>query len=262
MTGPGSHEYPPHAYASHGVLWWDLLHWPGTRKRIGDEVRIAAWLASNKGIGDLFTTDELREALGSGGERNTKEHFQRRIRELRSKRYGWELPSAKYEHGLPQGSYRVDLVGWHPALGPKPSAETTVSAATRRRVLERDYGRCFFCGIAAKEPYPDDPLRSAVMTVGHVVPAELGGSGTDSNLRAECSRCNESSRSSTLPPESLESVEIDVRQLTQTERKQFLEWAASGRRERSRVDAAFDRYRHLTPGDQADLVARLRSSVR
>ena len=180
--------------------WWELDTWPGTRKSLGDEPRIAAWLAANKAVGETFTTEELREALGhrlSDTSRNDREHFQRRIRELRSVRDGWVFPSVKHDRNVESGNYRLDKIGWHPALGKRPPNPTAVSAKVKREVLERDNYRCFHCGVIAGEPYPHDPEKLAVMTVGHVVPAEFGGPGTASNLRAECAHCNEAFGSAT-----------------------------------------------------------------
>ncbi len=48
---------------------------------------------------------------------------------------------------------------------------------TRRRVLERDAGRCYLCGRAADH-------------VDHIVPACEGGTDDESNLAAICSACH------------------------------------------------------------------------
>lgn len=248
-------SYPQDAYAEDS-LWWDLEAWPGTRRSLGDEPRIAAWLAFNKEVGDTFTTEELREALGhrlSKTSRNDREHFQRRIRELRSTRDGWVFPSTKHDVHVDSGHYRLDVIGWHPALGPRPTNRTKVSKKVRLEVLERDHYRCFHCGAIAGEPYPDFPERSATMTVGHVIPADAGGLAVASNLRAECALCNETMRSATATPESRSGVEAAVNNLGKADRTQLLEWLQAGHRVRSRVDAAYDRFRLLSPGDQASL---------
>ncbi|WP_058628904.1 HNH endonuclease [Microbacterium testaceum] len=248
-------EYPSEAFVN-DVPWWELERWPGTRRALGDEPRIAAWLAYNKSVGETFTTDELREILGhrlSRTSRNDREHFQRRIRELRSHRDGWVFPSTKHDRNVDSGSYRLDRIGWHPALGSRPKDDTKVSTKLRREVIERDHYRCFHCGVISGEPYPDAPELNAVMTVGHIRPREFGGKAIASNLRAECSLCNESVRSATSPPESLRSVQASVNNLNAADRRRLREWVSARHRVRDRVDEVYDRFRLLTIDDQAEL---------
>jgi hypothetical protein len=251
--------------ATENLPWWELDTWPGTKRPLGDEPRIAAWLAANKRVGDTFTTDELRKALGhrlSETSRNDREHFQRRIRELRSVRDGWAFPSIKHDKTVDSGNYRLDKIGWHPALGKRPPNPTAVSAKVKREVLERDHYRCFHCGVVAGEPYPDDPDTLARMTVGHVVPAEFGGTGKASNLRAECAHCNEASRSATSTPESLPGVKAAVNNLGAKERVRLLEWIAAGRRGRDSIDETYDRARLLSPGDREELLSWLQQTTK
>ncbi|WP_139256706.1 HNH endonuclease [Herbiconiux ginsengi] len=227
---------------------------------MGDEPRIAAWLAFNKEPGETFTTDELRNALGhrlSKTSRNDMEHFQRRIRQLRSIRDGWVFPSAKHDRNLDVGDYKLERIGWHPALGKRPKDKSKVTKKNKLFVLTRDHYRCFHCGIIAGEPYPDHPERTAVLTAGHIVAAADGGTGDPSNLRAECSDCNETARSDTRAPESLNSVQTSIDNLNNRDRKRLLEWVSAGQRGRDKVDEAYDRYRLLTPSDRSALVTHL-----
>lgn len=256
-------EYPPEAYVE-DALWWELDFWPGSRRPLGDEPRIASWLAFNKAIGDSFTTDELRGQLGhrlSPTSRNDREHFQRRIRALRGSRDGWIIPSTKHDRNVDLGHYRLDAIGWHPGLGRRRVDETRVSKKVRREVLTRDHERCFHCGVISGDPYPDFPERSATMTVGHVVPAEFGGSATASNLRAECALCNESMRSATAPPELLPAVQVATTDLNARDRSKLLQWVLAGQRGRDKLDETYDRYRHLAPGDQTSFAEWLASST-
>ncbi|WP_407361520.1 HNH endonuclease [Microbacterium sp. LBN7] len=260
-----SRSYPAQAYVSGLQLWWELRVWPGGQKRFGDEPRIAAWLAFNKAPGDTFTTEELRRALGdqlSTSSRNDREHFQRRIRELRSPRDGWIFPSAKHDRGLDLGDYKLERIGWHPALGPRPHDTTKVSTKTRRDVFARDHNRCFHCGVISGEPYVDMPNRTAVLTVGHIVPRERGGSGDASNLRTECAACNESARSDTAAPESLGALLASIDNLRSADRTKLLRWITAGQRIRDGVDAAYDRYRLLSNDDKAQLLTRLEATTK
>lgn len=251
--------YPPDAYIDE-TLWWRLSKWPKSKRTFGDEPRIAAWLAFNKVVGDTFTTTELRDALGdrlSPTSRNNNEHFQRRIRELRRPSDGWIFPSIKHDRTLQVGEYRLDKIGWHPALGPRPKPPNIVSAKTKRLVLARDGSRCILCGVGTGEPYPGRLDSAAVMTVGHVHAGIFGGSSDISNLRTECSECNEGSRSDTGTPETSDSVLATIQNFKTEELKRLHGWATAGQRSRDRVDQAFDRIRALSPGDRDKVLSQL-----
>lgn len=60
-----------------------------------------------------------------------------------------------------------------------------LNATTKQRILDRDGGRCRYCG------------RSGAMTVDHVVPRSKGGSDADRNLVAACGGCNTKKRDRT-----------------------------------------------------------------
>lgn len=242
-------EFPLEAYAPNGILWWELTTWPGTRKPYGDERKAAAWLAFNKNVGDTFTTKELRLALGEDGNPNSKEHMQRRLRQLRKD--GWDIPSPKYARDLGAENYRIDAVGWHPGLGSdRPRNLSAVSAKTRFVVLKRDGSRCQICGVGDGEPYPGEPDSHAVMTVGHLVSDDFGGKGDLGNLRAECARCNEPIRSEGGIPESPEVVVYAARSLRRDQIGRLASWVRMGARSRDILDETFDRYRKLAPGDK------------
>lgn len=255
--------YPRDAYSHTGELLWevDAAHVNG--RPLGDEVRISAWLAYNKKIGDSFTTEELRQALGSRlskSSRNDNEHFQRRIRELRV-RDGWSFPSNKQERSIPVGQYRLDEVGWHLGLGVDRPRKRSVSAKTKRQVLARDGSRCKLCGVGAGESYPGRPGSVARLTVGHVVPGVFGGRGDISNLRTECSECNEPAREDTAPPDSPAELMATVVNIRGADLRKLHDWMTSGQRGRDRVDEVFDRYRFMAPGDQEEVLARVRRMV-
>jgi hypothetical protein len=58
-------RYPADAYAPGGELWWNLEIRPGTKNQtFGQTSRLAAWLWFNKSVGERFTMNELRAALG------------------------------------------------------------------------------------------------------------------------------------------------------------------------------------------------------
>jgi hypothetical protein len=250
--------YPPEAYAPNGELWWRLTTWPGKNQKFGAERKIAAWLAFNKRVGETFTFREIREALGREVA-NTDEHLQRRLRQLRKD--GWEIPSGKYDPNVGASGYRLDKMGWHPAQGARPRDESKVSEADRRKVFERDGNRCVLCGVGAGEPYPDEPTRRAVLTVGHRRPGAFQGSGSLSNLQAECARCNEPARAGTAAVEEYTAVEYAVRELPTRDKRSLLEWLREGRRIPSRLDVVHDRVRRLSHDERELLLAELDKTV-
>lgn len=253
MTDMPDADYPPEAYAPNGELWWTLKRWPGSNRKFGAELRMSAWLAYNLPVGGVFTMRMLREALGNDGEDNADEHLNRRLRTLRG-RDRWVVPSNKDDGSLRVGTYRIEVVGWHSGLGtPRPKA-TTISQGVRRRVLDRDASRCVLCNVGAGEEYPEEPGSNAVMTIGHIIPNDQGGSSKDiNNLRVECKRCNEPVRQEMRPPETLAQVLPDVRGLNMADKRRLLTWLNAGQRTKDQLDMVYDRVRFLSPDDRAKL---------
>lgn len=161
--------FPDAAYAPDGRLWWDRTTKDGPHGAAGAVPRAASWLRFNVDVGDVFTTERLRHALGVD-----HEHFQRRLRELRD--LGWRFDGMKDNPGL-KAEYKLLEYGWWPGSGlPKPSVNGAVSTAVRREVFARDGSRCVVCGVGAGESYPNEPESAARMSVGHIVPRAQGGS--------------------------------------------------------------------------------------
>lgn len=252
MTAEPNDEYPPEAYAPDGVVFW--------RSHYGAELKICAWLAFNRPVGTTFTMRELRAALGSGVA-NDDEHLNRRLRQLRS-RDGWVIPSNKDDGSIPVGTYRIDVVGWHPGLGTARASNTAISQAVRRRVFERDGRRCRVCNVGSGEEYPGEPGSSAVMTVGHIIAADDGGSSSDlNNLQTECKRCNEPVRQEIRVPKTLREVLPDVRNLKKVEKEKILSWLRAGQRSRDKLDVVYDDARRLSPTERAELIQKLQVMV-
>ena len=255
-----ANQYPSSAYTQSGELWWKLKKWPNRNQRFGDERKIAAWLAFNKKLGEHFTLPELRAALGDGLSKNDAEHLNRRLRALR--KGGWEVPSGKHDPRVGASGYRLDKIGWHPALGPRPKDPSKVSNSDRVKVLKRDGSRCVICGVGDGEPYPSQPSRKATMTVGHRIAGHFKGTGSLDNLQTECALCNESIRAGAGIPETIEEVRYALQGLKKSEKSMLLEWLMSGRRSRSKLDEVYDRARKLSHNDRAALVKELKKSLK
>lgn len=202
---------------------------------------------------------ELRAALGIDGVANSDEHLNRRLRELRKD--DWEITSYQDDRSLPPDTYRLDAKGTRVWLGER-NPRNTVSGAVRTMVIRRDGGRCKICGIGSNEPYPGEPGTAGVMTVGHITPQERGGTNDPDNLRAECSRCNETVRDVVANPESYDEVFTVVRTLRNDDLRSLLTWMNNGQRSRSKLDEAFDRARMLSPTDRQRMITALQGMVR
>jgi 5-methylcytosine-specific restriction endonuclease McrA len=63
-----------------------------------------------------------------------------------------------------------------------------ISREVRRRVYDRDRGRCVYCG---------DPLAFVEATLDHRTPRVLGGKTVDANLVLACDECNKAKGSRT-----------------------------------------------------------------
>lgn len=258
MTAEPVDEYPPEAYAPDGVLWWGVHS--GRGRDYGAELKICAWLAFNRPVGSTFTMRDLRTALGSGVA-NDDEHLNRRLRQLRS-RDGWVIPSNKDDGSIPVGTYRVEVVGWHPGLGTERATNTAISLSVRRRVFERDGSRCRVCNVGSGEEYPGEPGTSAVMTVGHIIASDDGGSSSDlNNLRTECKHCNEPVRQEIRVPKTLREILPDVRNLKRDEKAKLLSWVLAKQRSRDKLDVVYDDIRRLSPDERAELEDKLRIMV-
>lgn len=258
MTAEPDNEYPSEAYAPDGVLWWGTH--VGRKRDVGAELKICAWLAFNRPVGSTFTMRELRAALGSEVA-NDDEHLNRRLRQLRS-RDGWVIPSNKDDGSIPVGTYRIDAVGWHPGLATARATNTAISQAVRRRVFERDGSRCRVCNVGSGEEYPGEPGSTAVMTVGHIVANDHGGSSSDlNNLQTECKRCNEPVRQEIRVPKTLREVLPELTHLKRVEKEKILSWLRAGQRSRDRLDVIYDEARRLSPTERAQLTEKLRVMV-
>ena len=240
------------------VEWWRLEHHPGTKRVNGVERRIASYLYRNVEVGETITTDELRRKITVAGERNSDEHFQRRLRELRKD--GWILPTQKELASLGPGEYLVQQKGWAPELGPRPRKKL-ISNSVRNAVFARDGFTCQLCGERAGDVYADDPASTVRLTVGHIAAQAHGGSNSMENLRAECSRCNETKRDEGQAPEHVGHIWSSAVNLPLKDKKVLLSWLLSGARPRDKVEQIYVRTRLLSAEDRQRVIEKLRAAT-
>ncbi|MFJ3508406.1 HNH endonuclease [Streptomyces luteogriseus] len=250
--------------APNGTPWWELTVHPGTNKRFGQERRLSAWLWFNKRIGETFTMNELRDALGPNIV-GTSEHLNRRLRTLRE--VGWAIPSYKDDGSLKPDEYRLQSRGARYWLDEDRKAykRFKASARIRRKVMDRDGWRCVICGIASNESYPGEPDEAARLTVGHRVPQERlrarGAADNIDNWRTECARCNEPVRDEIPDPHQYDEVLVQVRRLSRGNKQTMLNWLQKGERTRSELDRAYDQVRTLTHNEREHIRTYLQSST-
>ena len=78
---------------------------------------------------------------------------------------------------------------WDPQERQKFTPRKAIPSKERRAVLARDGFMCTLCGIAGAEPYRDDPVKTAVLSVSRrSFPHVFEGVETEI-LATECSRC-------------------------------------------------------------------------
>lgn len=173
--------------------------------------RIRQFLLQN--IGVVVTSKQLQDAVGP----NVTE-WARRVRELRGEE-GWQILTHHDDNTLRPDEYR--LAAQPPPPGSYQFART-VSGRLRAQVLERNGYTCQMCGAAAGDVgYRGRPIR---LHVAHIVHQSQGGQATLSNLRAQCSDCNEGAKNITAEPPSWMWLLTQIRRASVGDQQQALEW--------------------------------------
>lgn len=162
-------------------------------------------------VGIVVTKDELREASGNQSE------WARRLRELRDE-FGYQISSHNDDVSLKPGEYILL------SATPGAAAERAISRETRAIVLERDGYTCQTCGAEAGQPHPATPGKNTQLQIGHVIDKSKGGSDDPSNLRTQCSVCNQGLQNLTPMRPDLKHVLVTVRKATRDDQKATMEW--------------------------------------
>jgi 5-methylcytosine-specific restriction endonuclease McrA len=170
--------------------------------------RVLAFLLQN--IGRVVTADEIREAARAS-------EWARRLRQLRNEE-GWQILSHRDRSDLKPGEYL--LLTTERLEASKRGMTKGIAAA----VFARDGMTCQMCGNAAGDPDPFNPKRKVRLTVGHILEKEKGGSDELSNLRAECTNCNEGLQNVTPPRPSQLQLLTYIRKATREDQLAALNW--------------------------------------
>ena len=219
---------------------------PWQTANAGSMVRAALWLAQEVGEGGTFRKSELREAFPA------IQQIDRRARDLR--KHGWVISTSQDDLSLRADEQRLVRIGapvWEPKARRRTGAPKPVSPSERRATLAADDYACRACGVGAGEPFPDDPVQTAKLSVSRV-PA-----GDQTVLVSLCSRC----RAPEAPDGAAlaDAVRSAIDALPADSQATMLEWMRRGERRRTSLDRAWSRWRALPAELRDELHDELRS---
>jgi hypothetical protein len=217
-------------------------------------VKVAEFVAS-KGVGGKFSKLELFEAVPDVSQAD------RRMRDLRP--MGWKIDNYKVNPNLKPDEYLVKELGTRVDLGETPpkTIRKNITGPKRRRILERDGHMCQVCGIRSEQEFPDTPGRTAVMTIGHIIPVNRGGTNDDDNLRAECQRCGDESRDITVDPPTGQQVLAHASHRSLKEKRTLYGWMQAGRRIPSDTEKVFQEWSRLPQKERMKVMTALAEQV-
>ncbi|MBM7820374.1 hypothetical protein JOE63_002851 [Cellulosimicrobium cellulans] len=214
-------------------------------------IRGALWLVQIIGEGNTFTKNQLRDAFPGVSQ------VDRRIRDLRD--YGWVVYSSAEDATLLREDQRFVKAGvpvWDPRARRANAPEKAMSAKERQAVLARDGHMCTLCGIAGGEPYPDDPIVTAVLAVSRR--AVVSDDGRESQaLVTECKRCRSGDAPAPLDAQGAVAAATD---LSPGELRRLLRWMERGRRGATELDRAWAAYLRVPPDERRQVGERLREA--
>lgn len=215
------------------------MSWPDWRtSTAGTRIRVALWLAAEVGPGGHFTKQELREGFPG------VEQVDRRMRDLRPE--GWVIHTNREDASLgPDELCLVEIGGRVWERGYESRQTNGLSDKQRRAVLAADNYLCVFCGIGAGEPYADDPLRTAKLTVVR----RTSGEGTQ--YVTSCDRCQSGRPSQPADEADLASITRIIDRLDAESRRTLFEWIARDAKKPTPVDVAWSGYRRLSAEERA-----------
>ena len=219
--------------------------WDDPALAAGTMVRGALWLVQVVGEGGVFTKNELRDAFPGIAQAD------RRIRDLRD--YGWVLHSNTEDASLLAEDQRFVKAGvpvWNPLERRKAAPRKAISKKERTAVLVRDGHMCTLCGIAGAEPYPDDPIETAVISVSRCRVRAADGRESEAFV-TECKRCRSGRDESAIDSGDAISAAMG---LSPGERRRLLRWMERGRRGTTELDRAWAAYLRV-PADHRQGVA-------
>ncbi|WP_242882769.1 hypothetical protein [Actinomadura litoris] len=216
-------------------------------------VRAALWLVQEIGEGSTFTKEQLRAAFPGVSQ------IDRRVRDLRD--YGWVILANTEDAALTTEEQRLAKVGaavWDPKERRAAAPQNTLSSKETRAVLERDDFLCTACGVSGGEEYPDDPNRTAVLSVTRRTTV-LPDGREEVLLLTECKRCRAGSSDA---PARADEIAADIRVLDPADRRRLARWIERDRRVSTPLDRAWSAYRRLPADARKEILSELEKELR
>lgn len=189
--------------------------------------KAALWLADMVGEGEVFTKDELREAFPGVSQ------IDRRVRDLRD--HGWVISTRSEDLDLELDEQRLVRIGGHVWVAgyKSPVKANGPTPKQRQEALAISNHRCTACGATAGEPFFDEVLTVARLTVA---------GSSDRGWVACCQRCRKGEFMTSSEAEFLAGYSL----LTSSEKRVFAEWIHADVRESTPLDRAWDQFRRLS----------------
>lgn len=206
---------------------------PDWRTYVGSSLKRAAlWLASEVGEGNVFTKEQLRQAFPGVGQ------IDRRVRDLRSE--GWQIHTNRDDVSLASDEQRLVKVGGHIWEGGYRRRKSgNISAKERAAVFARDGYMCQMCGVGRGDPYPEDPLTQAVLTV----------TGPPDSRYTVCGWCMQGAPKVRIPAD----LQARIAELDEGGRRRLKRWIRAGVRPFAAEEIIWSRYLHLDEGSQSQV---------
>lgn len=211
---------------------------------LGTMKRVALWLVSVVGAGNEFTKEDLRQAFPGVSQ------VDRRMRDLRD--FEWRIDTNREDPTLEPHEQRFVRAGipvWEPG---RASRNTAISAARRREIIANDGNMCRSCGITPGALY-EGTFEAAQLDIARRDVRRPDGTMAQ-DLVTECNRCRVGGRGLTA---DLDDVLRRAAELSPIERRVFIGWIAADRREFSRIEELWGRYRSLPGESRAAVGAEL-----
>jgi hypothetical protein len=215
-------------------------------------VRAALWLVQVVGEGNTFTKGQLRDAFPGMSQ------IDRRVRDLRD--YGWIILASTEDASLAAEEQRFVKAGaavWDPKERRAAAPRKALSSKEIRAVLERDDFLCTVCGISGGEEYPDDPNKTAVLSVTRRTTV-LPDGREEVLLLTECKRCRAGSANA---PARADEVTADIRLLDPADRRRLARWIERNRRVSTPLDRVWSAYQRLPADARARVLAELKAEL-
>lgn len=204
--------------------------------KYGSKVRVALWLESEVGVGNIFTKTDLRDAFPGVAQ------IDRRLRDLRD--HDWRIDTNRDDPALRAVEQRYVTKGaeiWIPGQAKIAKHKSSLSPTQRVKVWRDDNFICRTCGIGSGEVYDMGGVEVAQLNVARRT-VRLTGDKVTHQLVTECKRCGAAAGDRTVELDALLAL---VDGLAPFERAVFAGWIAADRREQEPLEKLWGLYRTL-----------------